>query len=115
MQMVKFYKDVSLGWPASDTWYLFLKALHERLSQAERMGYSDKDIMLVSEIRFDEGENGYQRPGSLIVQFHRFNERNQMSTILPATLKRANTFRIALEMPWNGYIVTGFSYERLEV
>lgn len=116
MTRVRFTSEVRLDWPASTTWYLFLKALHQRLAGAERMCYDDKDIMLPVELRFENGDNGYQELVGLDVRFVRFNERGNEATHYHTIRAAQNppagkTYRINLEM--FGGTVTAFDYERM--
>lgn len=107
---------VDLGWPASTTWYRFLAKLHQGIARAERMAYDDKDIMLVTSIKFFNGDNGYQKPEEMVVRFVRFNERSNDATGYDIVNSVENPpasrhYHIKLEMM--GHIVTAFAYERV--
>lgn len=77
-----FDKSVSLQWPASDSWYDFLKEVHMALGRAERFHYDDKDILLVYDLTF-VGDGHYEYLASFDATMMRFNERSAGVYSLP--------------------------------
>jgi hypothetical protein len=104
-----FDKPVSLQWPASESWYDFLKETHRALGRAERLHYDDKDILLVYDLVF-VGDGHYEYLAMFDATMIRFNERSAGGYDLP---ERECGLKFRVYVSGHHRVVNSFEYERL--
>lgn len=109
---VTFVEPLTLSWPASDTWYDFLKKTHEALARARRHHYADKDVMLVDNLLFLPEGNGYRRFIGMDAAIVRFNERGNSESEFATMNDGAVRFVLSFRSEYGR--ILGFSAVPLE-